>query len=217
VSDVFREVEEDLRHDRLKRLAKRYGPWVAVVVVLVIAGVGGWSVYRGWQQDTREEAGDAFAKALADARSGEAEAALEVLDAEAASDDGGFAVLAAFAAAELRAEQDDTAAAVEDWRRLANSEDAGQPLRDVALLLSVMHATDLGEPAAALEAELAGLAESERPLSYLARELTALLALEQGDEERAREILQALSTDANSPLGLRGRAAQLLDSLGGQP
>lgn len=214
MSDVFREVEEDLRQDQLKRLAKRYGPWVALAAVLLIAGIGGYAAYRSWQDEARQDAGASFAAALAEARKGDAEAALAALDAEAKTGDQGYAVLAGFAAAEIRGEQDEREAAVADWRRLAKDAAVVQPLRDVALLLAVMHAMNLEEPAPALEGELAPLADSDRPLSYLARELTALLALQQGDEARARELLKTVSDDPNSPVGLRGRAAQLLDSLG---
>ncbi len=214
MSDVFREVEEDLRQEQLKRLAKRFGPYIAVVVVLVIAVVGGYSAYENWQQGAREEAGSAFATALSEAREGETETALKSLDQEASSGDGGYGVLAAFAASEVRAENDDPAGAITGWRALANNSEAGQPLQDVARLLAVMHAMNAGEPLPALEGELSSLADSDRPLSFLARELTALLALGQGDEARAKEILTALSEDSGSPVGLRGRVNQLLDSLG---
>lgn len=215
MSDVFREVEEDLRKEQLKSFAKRFGPYIAVVVLLVIAVVGGYSFYQSQQLETRQDAGAAFAAALAEVRAGEPEAGLQALDAEAASGDAGFRVLAAFAAAEVRSETGEIEAAVAGWRQLAQDAEAGQPLQDVARVLAVMHAMNLNEPPAALEGELAPLADSERPLSFLARELTALLALQQGDEARAREILQDLSQNPQSPIGLQGRAAQLLDSLGG--
>ncbi len=214
MSDVFREVEEDLRQEQLKRLAKRYGPYVAIVIVLVIAVVGGYSIYQNWQQDAREEAGATFASALAEAREGDATAALVALDEEAGSGAGGFRILAAFAAAEIRSENEDPQGAIEGWRALAKDGSAGQPLQDVARLLAVMHAMNDGEPLPALEGELSPLADSDRPLSYLARELTALIVLEQGDEARAKEILSALGEDPESPIGLRGRVNQLLDSLG---
>ncbi|GAB5467201.1 MAG: tetratricopeptide repeat protein [Rhodospirillales bacterium] len=214
MSDVFREVEEDLRKEKFKSLAKRFGPYIAVVVILVIALVGGYSAYEDWQIESREEAGAAFAEALAQVREGEAESALDVLDKEATSGDGGFQILAAFAAAQVRAETGEIAPAVDGWRALAADSSAGQPLQDVARLLAVMHAMDDGEAASDLESELAPLAGSDRPLSYLARELTALLALRQGDVARARDLLTELSEDPQSPVGLRGRASQLLDSLG---
>ena len=36
MSDFFREVEEDIRRDRLERLARRYGPLVLSVVVAAV-------------------------------------------------------------------------------------------------------------------------------------------------------------------------------------
>ncbi|MEO1191477.1 MAG: tetratricopeptide repeat protein [Pseudomonadota bacterium] len=214
MSDVFREVEEDLRTEKLKSLAKRWGPFVAIAIILAIGGVAGYTYYEEQQVEARQAASESFADALAQARTGEADAALTLLDEEAREGDGGFQILAAFAAAEVRSENGEVPTAIDGWRALADNTAAGQPLRDVARLLAVMHAMDEGEAADLLEGELAPLAESSRPLSYLARELTALLALRQGELDRARSILTELSDDPESPVGLRGRATQLLDSLG---
>ncbi|MBC6404465.1 MAG: tetratricopeptide repeat protein [Rhodospirillales bacterium] len=214
MSDVFREIEEDLRRERLKHLATRFGPYVAGVAILAIAVVGGYAYFQSWQQDRREEAGNIFVAALNEARAGDVAKALETLDGEANADDGGYGILAAFAAAGIRSGNGEEQAAIAGWRLLAADSAVGRPLRDAATLLAAMHAMNRDEAPADLEAELAPLAGSGRPLSYLARELTALLALSQGDEVRAKEILTALVEDPQIPAGLRGRVSQLLDSLG---
>jgi len=214
VSDVFREVEEDLRQERLKHLAKRFGPYVAGVAILAIAVAGGYAYFQSWQQDRREEASNTFVTALNEASAGEVDKALETLDGEANAGDGGYAILAAFAAAGIRSGNGEEQAAIAGWRVLAADSAAGQPLRDAATLLAAMHAMNTDEVPADLEAELAPLAGSSRPLSYLARELTALLALSQGDAVRAKEILATLLEDPQIPAGLRERVSQLLDLLG---
>jgi len=41
VTDIFREIDEELKQDQLKKLWKRYGTYIVGLLVLIIAGVGG--------------------------------------------------------------------------------------------------------------------------------------------------------------------------------
>src|SRR3546814_11967606 len=47
VGDIFQEIEEEFRRDRLDRLWKRYGPYLIAVFVLIVAGTAG---YVGWRE-----------------------------------------------------------------------------------------------------------------------------------------------------------------------
>ena len=38
MSDIFREVDEDIRQEKYRRLWDRFGPWVLGVAVLIIVG-----------------------------------------------------------------------------------------------------------------------------------------------------------------------------------
>ncbi len=50
-NDTFlKEVDENLRRDRMTDFFKSYGKWIAVAVVLFLAAVGGW-IY--WQEHRR--------------------------------------------------------------------------------------------------------------------------------------------------------------------
>jgi len=46
VSDIFREVDEEVRRDQFKKLWERYGIFFIALAVLFVAAVGGW---RGYQ------------------------------------------------------------------------------------------------------------------------------------------------------------------------
>ena len=55
-NDTFiKEVEENLRRDRMQDFFKTYGKWVALGVVLFLAAVGGW-IY--WQEQRKREASE---------------------------------------------------------------------------------------------------------------------------------------------------------------
>ncbi len=45
MSDIFREVDEDLRREQFKRLWDRFGTYVIGLAVLIVVVTAG---YRGW-------------------------------------------------------------------------------------------------------------------------------------------------------------------------
>ena len=63
MADIFQEVEEDLRRDKAARLWRRYGSYVLVAALAIVAGT---AAYVWWKQHVaaRQIAeGDAFAAA----------------------------------------------------------------------------------------------------------------------------------------------------------
>ena len=46
MSDIFREVEEDVRRERLEKLWKAYGNYAIAGLVLLFAGIGGWQFWQ---------------------------------------------------------------------------------------------------------------------------------------------------------------------------
>lgn len=205
--DVFREVDEALREDRVKAQWRRYGPLAIGAAALIVASVAGWVVWqnldeRRQQQDTAQ----LFALVAGIERS-PVEARAE-LDAFAAGARGGAALLARFQAAGLAAEAGDRAAAVAQYRAIAADSGAAAPWRDLATLLAVLHDLDDGDPAALLAA-LSPLRQDGHALRHSARELTGLLQLRQGDDAAARQGFAALAADTAAPAGVRARAADL--------
>ncbi len=103
MADIFHEVDEEVRRERLQKLWERYSIHFIVLAVLVVAGVGGWRGYQWWQDKQAAAAGAKFETALALSQQGkhaEAEAAFAKIAAEAPA---GYRMLARFrAAAELR-------------------------------------------------------------------------------------------------------------------
>jgi hypothetical protein len=211
---LLKEVSDELKKERYAELWKIYGNYVigaAVALVLGMSGYQGWTTY---QQGQREAEGEKFAQAerLAEAgRPAEAAAAFAGL----AEDSGaGYATLSRLRAAALQAKAGDTGGAVATYDSLAGDSSAGETYRDLAVLLSVQHQLDSGDPDA-LMARLAPLTAEDNPWRYSALELTALLANRAGDRARAREIFTRLGDDAGAPQGLRARAREMLIYLGG--
>ena len=64
MTDVFREVDEEVRREQLKKLWERYQYLVYGVVLLIVFGVGGWRVYEWYETRRATETGTRFEIAL---------------------------------------------------------------------------------------------------------------------------------------------------------
>ncbi|MGP1395199.1 MAG: tetratricopeptide repeat protein [Inquilinaceae bacterium] len=211
MTDVFREIDEELRQDRAKRLWKKYGIWITGVAALIlIAAVGyvGWGNYQDSVQ-RRETASLADALTVAET---DPQAGIDALSAFAENAGAGRETLARLQEAALHAEIGDRDGATAIYRALAA--DGGTPAlwRDLALLLAVWSDLEGGD-AAALTQELAPLAEDDSPWRFSARELTGLLMIESGDRAGAQTLFVALAADPQAPSGIRRRAEDIVSLL----
>jgi len=65
LSDIFREVEEDVRRERLQKFWKAYGDYVIALVALIIVGIAGFELWQRYQATQRDKASVAFSAAQA--------------------------------------------------------------------------------------------------------------------------------------------------------
>lgn len=212
---LLREIDEDLRQEKYARLWKRYGSFVIAGAVLLVAGVAGYQAWQAYDRDRREAAAVAFQDAvtLAETDPAAAQTAFQTLAAEGA---GGYDLLAGFQSAALAARQGDWAGAVAAYGRLAA--EADDPLfGDLAILLGALHEINAPTPISApgdVQRRLEPLATDDNPWRHTARELLAVLALNDGDRDGARALFSSLAEDAESPAGIRARAQEMLSAIG---
>lgn len=214
MSDIFREIDEELKQDQFKKLWKRYGSFVIAGAVLIVVAVGGYQAWQAWDVDQRLQQSDDYAVALEQVRAGDEAAAQSALTALASPDGSGYGLLAAFEEASLRANSGDTAGAIALWDEIAGNSGAGPAFQGAATLLSVMHQLDDGD-AGALEARLEPLTGEDSAFRASALELLAILALRRGNQARARELYAGVADDRTAPPAARTRATQMLEALDG--
>jgi hypothetical protein len=214
VADIFDEVNAELRAERARRLARRYGWLGAAAIAAGLAGVGAWQAWEWRQDQAAATAGTRFIAALQATDRGDARGtvAQQLADLAAHAPDG-YRVLASFRAAALKFEAGDRAGGLALLDRIAADENADKLLRDYASLIAVQRQIEDGAPAA-LHAKLLPLIAPNNPWRPMAEELEALIDLRTGQADRARGTLRRLASDATAPDGVRGRASGLLQSLG---
>ncbi|CAO3423622.1 tetratricopeptide repeat protein [Azospirillum endophyticum] len=212
MSDIFREVDEDLRRDRAEHLFKRYGGAMIAAAVLVVAGTGGYSFWRHWQAQKTQEQTAALVTAISQSAQGP-EKGVDALAAFAGSANPSLAAIAQFNAAALLIRQGKPADAATIYDGIAGNGSVPAEYRDLATLLAVTQRAGDGDPAQ-LTAKLQPLTADSSPWRFTARELTAMLAARAGDTEKARTLYKQLADDQQAPSGVRGRAADLASLYG---
>ncbi len=223
MADIFDEVNEDLRAERAKRFALRYGWLVVLLAALLAGGIGSW---RAWHRHQGQQANDVAAAYLGAAREADRPAAAEgqatpgqsaamaEFDRLANTAPEGYRSLARLRGAALQASSGDLPGALAEWDKLSADTAADPLLRGVANLMWVQHQVDSGDPAA-VEGRLQPLIAPDSPWRHLALENQAWLALRMGRTDQARDILRQLVADPSAQDGVRGRANGLLAQLGG--
>lgn len=204
MSDIFEEVDESLRQDKIETIWKRYRLFVYGGAALLIGAVAlNEFVLHPHFAQVRAERAKAFEQAttqLADGDYTDAEAGFRELVNEESS----LSPLAAnFLAQTLYEGSGDAAGATEV---LASSGKAdGTPFERAALLKAAYARADTVS-LAELETLLGDLKEEESGLGALARELIAAKAYAEGDPARARTAYNRLKFDAAAPQGVVRRA-----------
>jgi hypothetical protein len=207
VADIFHEVDEEVRRERLEKLWQRYGNLVIAACILVVAAVGAWRGYEWWQDKKAVESGAAFENAVTLAEAGkhqEAEAAFAKL---AAGGSAGYRVLARVReAAELA--HTDKPAAVKAYDEIAADKSAGQVIDELAALRAGFLLVDTA-PYSEIRTRLEPLTGADKTFRHSARELLALSAWKSGDMTAARKWTDMIITDPQTPQGTRIRADML--------
>jgi len=208
VSDIFREVDEEVRREQLKKLWDRYGHLAVVAAFLVVAAVAAWRGYSWWQAQKAAEAGAAFEAAITLAegnKHSEAEAAFAKVAADGTA---GYRNLARVReAAELA--QVDAKAAIAAYQKIAADGSVGSALQDMAALRAGALLIDAGSLDEARR-ELEPLAGNERIFRHSAREFLVLAAWRANDAAAAKRWSEMVLGDPQTPNATRTRVEMLM-------
>lgn len=214
MADIFREVDEDIRHERYLKLWRRWRYWLLGVAAVALGGAVAYVVIDDARESARQAEGRRFAAALDVRDAGRDSEAADRFATLAAESGTGYAALARIAEADALARRGDVAGAVAAYDLMARDDRVPALYRDLAALLAAQRSIDRA-PAAEIDQRLVPLVVGASPWRPLAAELSGIAALRAGDEGTARAVFAALVSDQAAPLGQRQRAVELLASLGG--
>lgn len=206
----IREVDEELRSDRMKTIWKRFGKLIIAIAVLIVVGTAADRGYQYWQETQASNSGDAFLAALNLAREGETEQALEALRALEADGYGSYAVLARLRAATVLADAGDYQAAISDFSTIGNDNSVPVAIRDAARIRAGYLLVDHGSYEDVAN-QVESLSGADNAMRHSAREALGLAAWKAGEAARANEWFSLIAGDNGVPASLMQRSQIMLD------
>jgi hypothetical protein len=208
VSDIFNEVDEEVRREKIKQLWERYSGLIIGVALLIVLSVAGWRGYDWWETRRAAEWGASFEAAAALAEAGNHAEAATAFQKIAAEGTAGYRLLAGFrAAAELAPA--DPQAAVKAYDALAADASIGRTMQDLAAVRAGLLLVDTA-PLAELTTRLEALTGADRAFRHTARELLMLAAWRAGDQAAIKRWVDLIGSDAETPAGTRSRMDVLM-------
>ncbi len=200
---LLREVDEELRRDRMRKLWRQTAPYIigaAVGVVLLVAGYEGWN---WWTQSNSSRSSDQFYAAAEAADGADLAAAEKALNDVIAQGSGAYPALAEFRKASLLAQQGKIDEAVAAYDALATNQSSPH-LRELALVMAANLLIDKGD-VAQVEQRVSGSIVPNSPMRNAAREVLGLTQYKAGQLDAAMTTFQAILDDPLSSRDLQGR------------
>lgn len=200
MSDIFREVEEDVRKEKLEKFWKAYGDYVIALVALIILGIAGFEFWQRYQANQRDKAAVAY---MAAQRISDARQSAGVFADLAKTAPGGYRLLSRLEQANsmLAAGQRETAVAL--YKEIADEDKGGigavARLRAAWATADTTSRTDLQNLLAPFETE----SSVWKPM---ADEVLAYSDFRNHDTAKAMAEFAKLASDPTTPGDLKSRA-----------
>ena len=200
MSDIFREVEEDVRREKLEKFWKAYGDYVIALAALVIIGIAGFELWQRYETSQRDKASVAF---IAAQRITNPKAAAEAFADLAKTAPKGYRLLARMEQANSMLASGQRESAIALYKEIANEDKGG-----VGAVARLREGWALADTAsrAELESLLAPLRDPASAWKQMADEILAYSDYHNNQIAKAADEFNALAIDPNAPNQLRTRA-----------
>ena len=213
----IREVDEELRSERVQDFWKKYGKALIALAVFIVLAVAAYRFFDYYQQQQAAASGDAFMEAvrLTDSdKQAEALAALQDLQSEAGPT---YAALAKLRVASELAKSGKVAEALAAYDEIAQDSATESNLQSFARLRAGLLLVDTGT-VTEVEARVGPLSGPGHPYRATAREALALAYYKAGDLDKSAGFFDQIIADEGAPGALKQRSRlmrELIASRGG--
>ena len=206
---LFREINEELRHEEMRKLWDKYGVFIlagALAIVLAVAGYKGWQY---WQAKRAQESGARFHQAVKLIEGGKEKEAQTILNELAEGGSSGYAGLARLRLAAAKLGAGDNAAAIAAYDAVTEDGGVDRMFRDFARIQAAMLRLD-SDAAKDLKTRIGDMAKPGQPFRHMAREILGLAAFKDADYAAAETYMNESLSDPAVPQGIRQRAEMML-------
>ncbi|MFZ0601055.1 MAG: tetratricopeptide repeat protein [Roseiarcus sp.] len=184
MSDIFQEVDEEVRRDKAAEFWKKYQNQILAAAVLIVLASAGFRYWQYERESARQAAGDQFQQALAALEGGKLDEAKARLDTIAAQGPSGYRALAQMTAAGGEASKDPQGA-IGAFDAVSGDAAIDPLMRDTARLRAALLRVDMPSEQQKGEAALTALSAEGGPYRRLAALALGTLALDRKDYDDA--------------------------------
>ena len=210
MTDIFREVEEEVRREQFAKLWKQYGDYVIALVALIVIGIAGYEIWTRYQENQRLKASDTLIAAQQLAETGDYAKAGPALSTVVKDGPSGYAKIARLSQADTLLATGERTQALAIYKALASEDDGA--LGDVARVRAAWMLAEDGSRTDAASL-LSALNQPTRAWRFAAREILAYADYHGGRIKEAQAGFKAIADDKEAPDAMRRRASAMADLL----
>jgi len=209
MSDILRQVDEELRQDRLKILWKKYRIYIVGMLILIIGGVFGYQINKSVNQSYYEKTVEKY---IAIAGIKNLNESIKNLSEIEGDNQLFISSIAKIKAANLLMENGNTEESMNKLKEIMNDDNSDKLVADIATyfyLMSNLNEINKDE----INIYITSERENNSSLKYLFKEAIAIKNLLSGNIDLSKEYFNDLSNDTNAPREIAIRASKFLDTL----
>jgi hypothetical protein len=202
VTDIFHEVEEDVRRERYEKLWKKYGDYIIAAVAVIAIAIAGYKFWQRYETQQLINASQQFSAAQKLAEAGDNASAAAAFASLAKTAPSGYADLARLSEAGSLLAAGNRTEGLALYKSLAAG---SSPLSSLARVRAAWAMADTS-PKSELQNLLGPLTAPSNAWRFVAGEILAYADYHAGDLKAAGAAYESLAKDPNVPRTLRGRA-----------
>ncbi len=216
LEDAFiREIDEELKNEKIKKLWDKYGLFIILFVVVAVFSAVSFETFQAWKDKRNQEMSDSFAYALNLQNQGRFAESQEVLTSIKNSNRGIYTNIAQMQIVNLLIEQKQFDKAISELEQIVADEAFNPQMRDVARLKLASYKLNTAS-AEEINALLAPLTDKQNVWNNTAKELLAMRALRDNDPAQALNIYKDISGNSKTTDTLQSRVQDMINVLSQQ-
>lgn len=209
--DAFiREIDEELKNEKLKKIWDKYGLFIIIFIIAAISAAVSFETFKSWNEKRNQEFSDTYAYALNLQNQGRYAEAMEVLDKLQKSKKAIYSDIAEIQMANIMVEQNKIEEAIAVLENVVKDKDFNPQMKEIATIKLASYKLDYA-PSEEIQEMLTPLVRQNGVWTNIAKEMLAMLAVRDGDLDRAKTLYQEISVAANTPESLKARAQDMLN------
>jgi hypothetical protein len=212
----LKEVDDELRKERVNSFVARFGWWIIAGVLLLLGAVGGYLWWSGSRVAAREAAGESLIETLRQLETGTAPnraAAAPKIAALAQNDTEGYRAAALFARANSETQAGNMTAAIATLRSIADDQSLDELYRQAAQVRRTALEYDRLAPQEVIR-RLGPLTGAGSAWLGSAGEMVGVAHLKMNRPDLAGPIFVRIAREESVPDPIRARAGHMAGSLG---